>query len=56
MSLTPEYGDEGLMTEREDEIRRAARGPLPLWEKVGEPEVREHEEEEEELAAVGSQP
>lgn len=49
MSTTPEYGEELLMEEREEEEREeVSRGPLPAFEDLGEAEVAELEQAEEE--------
>ncbi len=49
MSITPEYGEELLMEDREDEEREdVARGSLPVFEDMAEAEVLEQERAEEE--------
>ncbi|HET6965806.1 MAG TPA: hypothetical protein VFH58_13610, partial [Acidimicrobiales bacterium] len=49
MSTTPEYGEELMMEEREDEEREdSSRGPLPAFEDLRATEVLEQERAEEE--------
>ena len=48
MAMTPEYGEEELVHEREEQAE-AARHLLPAWEDIGEAEIAEHEEEDERL-------
>lgn len=48
MATTSEYGEELLMEGTEGETAKASQGPLPSPEDLGEREVAEHEEAEEE--------
>lgn len=48
MTTTPEYDQEMILEEREQEVEKAARGPVPRWEDLSEVEIAEQEQAEEE--------
>lgn len=53
MATRPEYGEELLIEEREEEIEESSRGPLPRWEDIGAAEVAEQGQAEEQAHHPG---
>jgi hypothetical protein len=49
VTIVPEYGDEGLMSEEEERVREESSGPLPAWEDTAQGEVDERRREDEEF-------
>lgn len=55
MATVPEYGEELLMEEREEEVEESASDALPAWEDLGEAELTEQKQGEEQAGHPASE-
>ena len=55
MATVPEYGEELLIEEREAKVEESSRGALPEWEDLGEAEVAEQEQGDEQARHPASE-